>query len=65
MAGREQMADYEVRLFEADGTLALVMTVAADGIEDASAQANAMLREDIVKAELRSGPDLVEVGVLI
>ena len=59
------MTDYEVRLFEADGTLALVMTEAADGIEDASAQANAMLREDIVKAELRSGPDLVEVGVLI
>jgi len=59
------MSDYEIRLFKADGTLSIVMIVVAINSENAAQQAFPMLEDGIVKAEIWSGLDLVEVVVPI
>lgn len=46
------MQDYEVRLYRADGALSVIMKISANGRLDAQAQASAMLKGDIVRAEI-------------
>jgi hypothetical protein len=48
------MEDYELRLFKADGALSVVMVTAAEGEHDAELQAVAMLKDDVVRAEIWS-----------
>jgi hypothetical protein len=48
------MPDYEVRLYRADDTLSIVMKTFANGALDAQAAASAMLKGNILRAEVWS-----------
>jgi hypothetical protein len=39
------MADYEIRLYKADGSLSIILVIVAIGALDARAQAFAMMKE--------------------
>jgi len=54
------MQNYEVRLYRADGTLSIVMKTAANGVPEAQAAATAMLKGDIVRAEVWSDEQRVK-----
>jgi hypothetical protein len=46
------MNDYEIRLYRADDTLALIVKTAASGLAEIEEAASAMLKGNIVRAEL-------------
>ena len=46
------MPDYEIRLYRADGTLSIIMKTFAGGPIEIQATASAMLKGDVVRAEV-------------
>jgi hypothetical protein len=54
------MADYEIRLFKADGSLSIILVLVAIGAFDARAQALVMLKEGMARAEIWTGITFVE-----
>jgi hypothetical protein len=54
------MADYEIWLFKADGSLSMILVVVAINALDAGAQALLMLKDGMVRPEIWTGLTFVE-----
>src|SRR5580765_3851748 len=54
------MPDYEIRLYRADSSLSIVMKTVANGMLEVQATAAAMLKGDIVRAEVWSEHRYIE-----
>ena len=62
MSDLPAVIEYEIQLFKSDGSLSIIMTVAAIGPHDAKIQATKMLQAGIDYAIIWQG--LVEVGTV-